>query len=316
MTHILSRDRVVEERSAASEDARRRERRRGWAARTPLLPALLFVVALTQIPFVITLVISFTNWNALYPRDIRFVGIDNFIATFVDERLRGAVVVSVVLTVGVVLVCLVLGMIGALLLDRHFPGRGLVRTLVIAPFLFVPVATALMWKHVITNPEFGLVNGMLTVLFGAGAPQPDWVSIMPLVVIGSALVWQWTPFVLLILLAGLQSRPLDVREAAQIDGANAWQMFRYMTLPHLRRYLELAALLCSLFVVQSYDAVSTITAGSLGTANMPYVIYQGFFRGQEYGQTAASGVVIVFATLYLTVLLLRTVSSLLSEEKS
>jgi ABC-type glycerol-3-phosphate transport system permease component len=93
-----------------------------------------------------------------------------------------------------------------------------------------------------------------------------------------ALVWQWTPFMMLILLAGLQGRPLDVIEAARIDGANSWQIFRSMTLPHLRQYLELGALLGSIYIVQNFDAVFTITSGGLGTANLPYTIYQIFYQ--------------------------------------
>jgi sorbitol/mannitol transport system permease protein len=285
-----------------------------WARRAPLLPALIFVIALTQAPFIVTLVISFLNWNALYPNDIGFAGIDNFVSTFTNERLRTAVLVSVGLTLSVVLISVLLGLGAAILLDRRFAGRGIVRTLFITPFLLVPVATALMWKHLIVNPEYGLVNGILTVIFGKDAPQPDFLSTFPLGVIAVSLIWQWTPFMMLIILAGLQARPLDVLEAAQIDGASTWQIFRYMTIPYLRRYLELAALLGSLYVVQNFDTVSTMTAGSLGTANMPYVIYQGFFRAQDYGQAAASGVIIVFGTLFLATFILRRASSLLAED--
>lgn len=286
-----------------------------WARRAPLLPALIFVIALTQAPFVVTLVISFLNWNALYPNDISFAGVDNFIDTFTNERLRTAILVSIGLTLAVVFLSVLIGLGAAILLDRKFVGRGIVRTLFITPFLLVPVATALMWKNLIVNPEYGLVNGILTAVFGDDAPQPDFITSFPLGVIAVSLIWQWTPFMMLIILAGLQSRPLDVLEAAQIDGASARQIFRYMTIPHLRRYLELAALLGSLYVVQNFDTVSTMTAGSLGTANMPYVIYQGFFRAQDYGQAAASGVLIVFGTLILATFILRQASSLLSEEK-
>src|SRR3954466_587422 len=94
---------------------------------------------------------------------------------------------------------------------------------------------------------------------------------------------------MLILLAGLQSRPLDVIEAARIDGASAWQIFRYMTFPHLRRYLELGALLGAIYIVQTFDAVFVITSGGLGTANLPYIIYQTFYLAHDYGRAAAAG---------------------------
>jgi len=147
----------------------------------------------------------------------------------------------------VVLVSLILGLVVALLLDRKFIGRGAVRTMMITPFLVVPVAAALLWKHALYNPEYGLLKGTITAvwrLFGSNRPpQPDWISTMPLLSVETALIWQWTPFMMLILLAGLQGRPLDVVEAARIDGAGSWQIFRYMTFPHLRQYLELGALL-------------------------------------------------------------------------
>ncbi len=253
-----------------------------WARRAPLLPALIFMIVMTQLPFVATLVISFMNWNAYYPDERGFAGFDNFRRVFTDVNMRDSVITTIVMTVTVVLVSLVLGLLIALLLDRKFFGRGAVRTMMIAPFLIVPVAAALIWKHALYNPEYGLFNGLITAvwsLFGAdNPPQPDWISAAPLGSIELALIWQWTPFMMLILLAGLQSRPLDVIEAARIDGASTWQIFRYMTFPHLRQYLELGALLGSIYVVQTFDDVFVITSGGLGTANLPFTIYQTFYN--------------------------------------
>jgi sorbitol/mannitol transport system permease protein len=285
-----------------------------WARRAPLLPALIFTIVVTQLPFVATLIISLMRWNSLDPANRGFAGIDNYTAVFTDPDLRNAIGTTVVLTATVVLVSLVLGLGLALLLDREFAGRGLVRTMLIAPFLVVPVAAALLWKHALYNPEYGLFNGVLTWLFGADAPQPEWISGMPLIAVEASLVWQWTPFMMLILLAGLQSRPQDAAEAARIDGATAWQVFRYLTLPHLRQYLELGALLGSIYVVQNFDAVFTITSGGLGTANLPYTIYQTFYQAHDYGQASAAGVVVVIGSIIIATFALRVVSSLLREE--
>jgi sorbitol/mannitol transport system permease protein len=291
-----------------------------WARRAPLLPALVFLIVVTQLPFVVTLVISFMDWNAYYPRERGFAGLANFRRVFTDVNMRNAVITTVLLTVSVVLVSLLLGLLIALLLDRKFRGRGAVRTMLIAPFLVVPVAAALLWKHALYNPEYGLFNGAITWvwrLFGADhPPQPDWISSMPLGAIIAALVWQWTPFMMLILLAGLQSRPLDVIEAAHIDGASNWEIFRYMTFPHLRRYLELGALLGSIYIVQNFDHVFTITSGALGTANLPYTIYQIFYNAHDYGRASAAAVVVVIATILIATLALRTVSTLFREESA
>ncbi|HWO61522.1 MAG TPA: sugar ABC transporter permease [Umezawaea sp.] len=279
---------------------------------------MIFTIIVTQLPFVATLIISVLRWNSLDPDNRGFAGFDNYAAVFTDPNLRSSIVTTVILTVVVVVVCLVLGLGLALLLDQKFRGRGLVRTMLIAPFLVVPVAAALLWKHALYNPEYGLLNGALTwvwSLFGADRPpQPEWISDMPLVAVEASLVWQWTPFMMLILLAGLQSRPMDVVEAARIDGATGWQIFRYLTFPHLRQYLELGGLLGSIYIVQNFDAVFTITSGGLGTANLPYTIYQTFYQAHDYGQASAAGVVVVIGSLLIANFALRVVSSLLKDE--
>jgi sorbitol/mannitol transport system permease protein len=299
------------------KDAAALARAGAWARRAPLLPALIFVIAVTQVPFVITIIVSFVSWNSLYPNDVAFGWFDNYVNVFTDSAMRSSVLTTIALTVTVVLVSLVIGLVVALLLDRTFWGRGVVRTIMIAPFLVVPVAAALLWKHALFNPEYGLFNGALNWLFGLvglQAPQPDWITNNPLMAVEAALIWQWTPFMMLILLAGLQSRPLDVIEAARVDGATSWQLFRYMTLPHMRRYLELAALLGSIYIVQNFDAVFTITSGGLGTANLPYTIYQQFFQAHDYGAASAAGVVVVIGTIAIATFALRSVSTLLKEE--
>ncbi len=286
-----------------------------WARRAPLLPALIFVILMTQLPFLATLVISFMNWNAYYPDERGFAGFDNFKRVFTDVNARQAVVVTILLTLAVVLISLLLGLGIAMLLDRKFRGRGIVRTLMITPFLIVPIAAALLWKHALYNPEYGLFNGALKFVFGDNAPQPDWISNNPLWAIIAALVWQWTPFMMLILLAGLQSRDPEIMEAATVDGANAWQMFRNMTLPHMRRYIELSATLGTIFIVQNFDSVVGMTGGQNST-NIPYEIYQVFYSAKDYGAASALGVVVVFGSIIIATFGLRVVSSLLTEETS
>ncbi|MFD7877104.1 carbohydrate ABC transporter permease [Streptomyces sp. NPDC059766] len=315
LTHSLTR------RTRAPQTAQQalsRRSRGAWARRAPLLPALIFMIVVTQLPFVGTVAISFMRWNALEPDNKAFAGLDNYKEAVTDPQLRSSLVTTAILTAVVVLVSLLLGLGLALLLDRRFRGRGLVRTMLITPFLVVPVASALLWKHALYNATYGLINGSLTwlwSLFGSDdAPQPDWLSSLPLMSVEASLIWQWTPFMMLILLAGLQSRPMDTVEAARMDGATTWQIFRYLTLPHLRRYLELAALLGSIYVVQNFDAVFTLTGGGLGTANLPYTVYETFYQAHDYGQASAEGVIVVLCSLLVGSLALRTVSSLLREE--
>ena len=285
--------------------------KQGWSRRFPLLPALVFIIILTQIPFIATLIISFMNWQANYPNEIFFGTLNNYVTVFTDPALRSSVFFTIVLTVTVVVVSLALGLGISLLLNRNFFGRGAVRTMMIAPFLIVPVAAALLWKHAIYNPVYGLLNGLLTLV---GGPQPDWITDFPRLAIEVQLIWYWTPFMTLILLAGLQSRPGDILEAASVDGANSWQTFANITMPHMRRYLELGGLLGSIYVVQTFDSVFVMTAGSLGTANLPYTVYETLYSAQDYGLASAQGVVVVIFSIAIATFLLRTVSTLFAEE--
>ncbi len=171
MTTTAERPTVTPERPAL--------RRTGdWARRAPLLPALVFLIIVTQLPFVGTLAISFMNWNAYYPGERGFAGFDNFVRVLTDVTTREAIVTTIVLTVSVVLLSLVLGMLIALLLDRAFLGRGFVRTMMITPFLVVPVAAALVWKHALYTPITACSTGCSPPCSGAtprsrtGSPAP------------------------------------------------------------------------------------------------------------------------------------------------
>src|SRR5690606_3525108 len=276
------------------------------------------LIAMTQLPFLATLVISSLHWNSLLPDETRFVGLANYVEVFTDPDLRQAVITTIILTVTVVLVSLVLGLGIALLMNKKFFGRGLARTLMISPFLVVPVAAALLWKHALLNPTYGLVNGTLTWIWSAFGsttpPQLDLLSDSPLLAVELSLIWQWTPFMMLILLAGLQSLPVEPVEAARVDGAGPFAIFFFVTLPHLRPYLELGGLLGSIYIVQHFDAVFTLTSGGLGTANLPYEVYRTFYIANEYGLASAVGVVVVIGSLIVATFALRTLFSLFRKE--
>ena len=284
----------------------RSTRAEGWARRAPLLPALVFTIIITQIPFLLTIFYSLQSWNLVRPGSQQFVWFENYVSVFADSQFRGVALNTVVMTVGSVLVAVVLGMVLALLLNRHFIGRGVVRTLLVTPFLITPVAAALLWKTTLLDPTYGLVNFLLSP-FGAG--DVAWTSSFPLVSVMVALIWQWTPFMMLLLLAGLQSMPSDQIEAARMDGAGAWAIFRELTLPHLRRFIELGTVLGAIYLVNTFDAVYMITQGGPGTAsaNLPYYIYQRAFLGFDIGQSAAMGVVVVVMTIIVATFALRLV---------
>jgi sorbitol/mannitol transport system permease protein len=278
----------------------------GWRRRGPLLPALIFMIVVTQIPFLFTLYYSTLSWNLVRPGSRRFVGFQNYVDVVQDSQFWRVALNTVVLIVGVVLISAFLGLLLALLLDRVFLGRGIVRTLLITPFLVTPVAGALIWKTSMLDPVFGIINWVLSLF---GVHHVDWVSRFPLSSVMLELIWQWTPFMMLLILAGLQSMPRDILEAGRVDGAGAFALFRELTLPHLRRFIELGVVLGAIYLVNTFDAIYMMTQGGPGIAssNLPFYIYQRAFLGFDIGQAAAMGVVVVIATMIIATFALRLI---------
>ena len=278
--------------------------RERWARRLPLLPALIYVIVVTQIPFVVTVYYSFQSyfWDTTAPA--HFTGFSNYSAVFTNPAFRSALVKSVIMTASAVIAAMILGVVFALLLDRKFLGRGVVRTLIITPFLVMPAAAALVWSGPMLDPNFGLLNFLLAPF---GVHHVAWLSTHPLGSVIVVMIWEWTPFMTLIVLAGLQSQPNDVLEAAKVDGAGALATFRELTLPHLRPYIELGILLGSIYLVNAFDQVELMTKGGPGTTttNLPFYLYQQVNNAFDVGGAAAAGVVTVILTIIVATFALR-----------
>ena len=282
-----------------------------WCARNPLIaPALIFAIIITQAPFVLTIWFSFQKWNLLRPENSRFTGISNYVDIFQTSRFLEALLNTVVLTVSAVVISLLVGLLYAELVNHGFRGRGIVRTLLITPFLVMPVVGALAWKNMMLNPVFGVVDWLARSL---GLPAQDWLAQYPLASIVVIIVWRWAPFMMLILLAGMQALSEEVREGARVDGATDWQEFRYIVLPHLKAYMQLGILLGSIYIVNEFDAIYMATQGGPGTAstNLPFLIYQTVFFGYDVGHSAAMAVIVVAITLVAVTYLLRTLARLM-----
>jgi sorbitol/mannitol transport system permease protein len=288
-----------------------------WRRRLPLLPALIFTIAVTQVPFLVSIYYSLTDLKdktqSLIPQPTRFVGLENYRTLLSNQFFREAMWTSVKMTVLAVLLSLFFGTAFAMLLDRKFFGQGIVRTLLITPFLLMPVVAALIWKQQMFSSLFGLLNKALG-FFGFDSVQ--FISDHPLASIVTVLVWQWTPFMMLIMLAGLQSQPSDILEAANVDGATPFGIFRQLTVPHLRRYLELGALLGSIYIIQAFDAIDQMTGGAPGSKNVPYFVYQESIGGGfRYGSASAYAIVVVIASIVIATFALRVLSGLLKDEE-
>lgn len=283
-----------------------------WGRRLPLLPVMVVIVVITQLPFLFTIYYSLTSWNLLTRTNRTFVWFANYQKIFSDSAFRAAAWNTVVITLGAVLLSFIFGLLLALLVNREFLGRGIVRTLMITPFLILPAATALLWKTAMLNANFGILNFVLRPF---GVSQIDWVTHFPKLSVVVTLSWQWTPFFMLILLAGLQGEDPQVVEAAQVDGATGIKIFRYLTITHLRPYAELGIFLGTIYILQSFDAVYLMTQGGPGglTTTLPYYLYLKAFRGFEIGEAAALAVVVLIATIALATVVLRVASGLLTD---
>jgi sorbitol/mannitol transport system permease protein len=288
---------------------------RRWARRLPLLPALIYMIVITQIPFIVTLWYSFQDWNLTSNAKSRFTGVSNYASVFTNGSYRSSLLVSVEMTGVAVIASMVLAVALALLLNQKVLGRGVARTLLITPFLVMPVASSLLWKTTMLDPTYGLINWLLSPF---GVQHVAWLSTHPLGSIIVVLVWRWTPFMTLIVLAGLQGQPLDALEAARVDGAGAFAIFRRMTFPHLRPYIELGVLLGSIYIVNTFDEVYSMTQGGPGTSttNMPYYLYQQAFQAYNIGGAAALGVVTVILTMVIAMFALRLIASVFRFEEA
>ena len=198
-----------------------------WVRRLPLVPALVFTFIVTQIPFLLTLWYSFQKYNLNYPTAAKqFPTLYNYRAIFHDHCSASPCSTRSLLTIAPVLLSVAFGVGIAVLLNRHVFGRGFLRTLIISPFLVMSTAAALVWKFTILDTSFGILNWFLKP-FGLG--HENWIGVHPQLTIIAFLTWQWTPFMVLLALAGLQSQGDDQLEAARVDGAGSWRIFRSLT---------------------------------------------------------------------------------------
>ena len=277
----------------------------GFFSRKSLpLPAIIFMIIVTQIPLILTLRYSLERWNLLRPERRGFIGLNNYINILENSDFWVIILNTLVLTVSVVLFTLIFGMLLALLLNREFFGRNIVRTLLITPFLIMPTVSAVLWKNVLFNPAFGLISAIYVIF---GYPRPDFLAEAPMASVIAIIVWQWTPFMMLILLAGLQSLDHEQIEAVQIDGGGRISQFYYIVLPHLQRYIEIAVLMETLFILSVFGEIFVTTSGGPGiqTTNLSYGIYQEAFQRWNIGEASAMGVYAIILANIVVLLFVR-----------
>lgn len=274
-------------------------RHRKWVL---ALPAMIFVVAMLAFPLAWTAYLSLTNASGSVRADKIFVGLDNYVEILTDvERFWPAVGRTAVFTIGAIVLELIFGMIIALLLWRPFRGQGLVRVAILLPLVATPVAVGMMWL-LIFEPTIGAANQLLEVF---RIPAQGWISdptqALPTLVFVD--VWQWTPMVTLILMAGLTALPSEPDEAARVDGASGWQRFWYVTLPLLAPTVIAAVLLRSIDALKTFDILYATKGKGGGSAHevetLNIYAYGLSFDYNEYGLSSA--VLIIFFLMIVAV---------------
>jgi multiple sugar transport system permease protein len=276
------------------------------------MPSLVAIFVLAAYPIGYSAWISLHKYNLKRPRVFDFVGLSNYAAILQSSEFWSALWITVQFTVLVVALVGVLGILIAILLDQRFPGRGLVRTLVLLPWAIPPVVNGLMWQW-IYDAKIGALNGLLVSL-GAISEYRGWLSdsTSALLALVFADVWNSLPLAVILLLAALQRIPSELYEAARIDGGSPVQLFRYVTLPWLAQTLLVVLILQTLSAIRAFDIIYVLTAGGPGTATttLTWKTYLVTFDNLDFGHGNAyawlvSLITLGFALAYVRVLYRR-----------
>lgn len=271
-----------------------------------MTPAVVLLLAWMIVPLGMTLYFSLLRYNLLMPGMEEWTGLDNYTYFLTDPAFTAALVNTLLLVGGVLLITVVGGLLLALMLDQPFWGSGLVRLLVIAPFFVMPTVSALVWKNMLMHPVNGLF-AWLARLFGL---RPvDWFADLPLFSIILIVAWQWLPFATLILLTSLQSLDGEQKEAAEMDGAGPLARFWYLTLPHLSRAITVVVLIQTIFLLSVYAEILVTTNGGPGYAstNLPFLVYQKALLEFKIGQASAGGIIAVILANIVAFFVMRAV---------
>jgi ABC-type sugar transport system permease subunit len=293
-------------------DTRARKLRR--TATLFLLPAAFVLTVITLGPLLYSLFVSFTNWTLTVPgSEHEFVGIANYKGIIYDFSFWRAVQVTLTFGVSSTALELLLGVLLAIMLNQEFAGRGIVRGLVLIPLVITPAVIGMFWR-LLYDDQQGVLNYFLLSL---GLPRFHWLDhglALPSLVLTD--VWQWTPFLVLIVLSGLQSIDTEMVDAARIDGANGRQIFRYLTLPHLVPYLLVGLFFRLLDAMKEFDKIYLLTQGGPGneTTTVSVYAFDTGFRIFEIGKTSAIAWVVAVVSLVVSLPLLWVMQGRLAKE--
>jgi sorbitol/mannitol transport system permease protein len=275
-------------------------------ARLLLAPAVGSLFLWMIVPLAMTLYFSVIRYNLMEPGEHPFVGLENFRFFVTDPSFWTAIVNTLLLLGSVIVITVVLGVLIALLVNEPFRGQGVVRVLLISPFFVMPTVNALLWKHMMMNPIYGV---LAQVWHAFGATPVDWLSDWPLLSVIIMVAWQWLPFAVLIFITSLQGMNREQLEAARMDGATWLQQFRFLVLPHLGRSIAVVVMIEMIFLLSVFAEISTTTGGGPGDAstNIAYLIFKQALLGFDVGVASAGALFAVVLANIAAAFLIRLV---------
>jgi multiple sugar transport system permease protein len=294
--------------SAGAKRSRSNRLARGEARFAWLMisPSLLVLALVSTVPLLVLVGMSFFTIELTQAWKNGFAGLGNYVRMFQDARFWDSFLITGVYTVSTVVLQIAIGLGLALALSGSFPGRNLLRTVILLPMMLAPVVVGLAWRTLLLTPRYGLIDYFAQAL---GVGSKSWLG-DPQLALGSVIAihtWQWTPFAFLVFTAALAALPLEPYEAARLDRANAWQMFRYITLPLLRPAIVIVLIIRSMIALRAFAAIFAATGGGPGTATeiLNLYAYRTSFSSFSLGYGAALATTLLIITVVLSVTFFR-----------
>jgi sorbitol/mannitol transport system permease protein len=274
--------------------------------RALLAPAIVTLFLWMIVPLVMTIYFSLIRYNLMQPGETGFIGLANYEYFVTDPSFWTAIVNTLLLLGSVIVITVVGGVALGLLIDEPFPGRGVVRVLLISPFFVIPTVNALLWKHMMMNPIYGV---LAQVWHFFGAQPVDWMADWPLLSVIIMVAWQWLPFATLIFVTALQSMNREQLEAARMDGARYLQQLRYLYVPHLGRSIAVVIMIETIFLLSVFAEIYTTTGGGPGDAstNLAFLIFKQALLNFDAGVASAGALVAVVLANIVAIFLIRMI---------
>ncbi|AZZ94149.1 ABC transporter permease subunit [Hahella sp. KA22] len=274
--------------------------------RTLLAPSVISLLLWMIVPLAMTIYFSTIRYNLLYPGEHNFTGLLNYEFFVTDPGFWPAVNNTLILLGSVLAITVVLGVALSALIDQPFFGRGAVRVLLISPFFVMPTVSALIWKNMMMNPVYGVFAWLSQMV---GMEPMDWLADVPLFSIIIMVSWQWLPFAILVFVTALQSQDTEQKEAARMDGATSWHIFRYLTIPHLARPVAVVIMIETIFLLVVFAEIYVSTGGGPGydSTNLAYLIYSQALLQFDVGIASAGGLFAVVLANIVAFFLIRAI---------